>query len=299
MSGKKRILVDEDAWIDALGKAQRLVDVQYQLPAMLEAVRRAQQEQAARDAVAFQARHEELERSLAGLSAEATAREARTSRRIAQTAEALRAQICAATADIYDELEDLDERLTAEISWERAERQRDIAAHQAEIDTLRADLADLRADQERLARVAGMAIADARLLHDAIARALPHQRFASGLAAIGRRLAAAEAHAALGASEAALTTATDAYIELGQLREDVELADALWQAAQLRAIGAVSGLLERIRLNSALDVGDEVRCGDPRRRLLVRWAAERGPRRGGGAACPRAGCCQPARPGRA
>ncbi len=259
MSGKKRIMVDEDAWIDALGKAQRLVDVQYQLPAMLEAVQRAQQEQAARDAVAFQARHEELERSLAGLSAEATAREARTSRRIEQTAEALRAQICAAAADVYDELEDLDERLTAEISRERAERQRDIAAHQAEIDMLRADLADLRADQERLARVAGMAIADARLLRDAIARALPHERFASGrLAAIGRRLTAAEAHAALGASEAALTTATDACIELGQLRDDVELADALWQAAQLRTIGAVCGLLERIRLNSALDVGDEV-----------------------------------------
>ena len=82
VSGKKRITVDEDAWREAMRKANRLRDVERELPGMIAAVQQAQEQQAARDRAAMQARQDELTKRLASLSEQARQLEKSTTRRI-------------------------------------------------------------------------------------------------------------------------------------------------------------------------------------------------------------------------
>ena len=251
MSGKKRIMVDEDAWRAAQGHAQRLLSVQRELPGMLDAVRRAHEAQAARDAAEMHARHAELEQALAGLSKEARLREEATSQRIAETTEEIMAQVGAAEQRAQAGTAALDQRLSAEIARERAERRRDF-------DELRADLDELHADQHRSAAAAATALADARVLHDAIAAGLPHERFAPGrLADIEQLLMTAQLDAARGDSQAALSTVRTVDQQLGQLRVEVEFKDARWRAAHLHALDEVTQLLRQIQGHQRLDVGDD------------------------------------------
>jgi hypothetical protein len=251
MSGKKRISVDEDVWRVAQEAAQRLASVQREMPGMLDAVRRAHEAQAARTAAEMRARHEQLAQALAGLSEEARLREERTSRRIAETTRAILAEVDAAEQRAQAQTDALDQRLSAEIAMEREERRRDFEA-------LRADLDELHADKQRSAEAAATAIADARLLHDAIATGLPHERFARGrLADIERLLTTAQLDAARGDSQAALSTARNVDQQLGQLRVEVEFKDAQWRAAHLRALDSVTRLLQQIQGNARIDVGDD------------------------------------------
>lgn len=255
MSGKKRITVDEDAWREAMRKANRLRDVERELPGMISAVQRAQEQQAARNRAAMQARQDELTRQLAGLSAQARQLEASTTRRINAAAatimnEAREAnkQLRAETRQLLDEQE---QRFGAALTAERAERQREVSALRTEIERDRA----ARASVLDAARTA---VGDARVLHDAIAASLPHERFApGGLARLTDRLALAEASAAAGTGEAALAQAQELYLRLGELRAEVELKDAEWRAAHLTAVAAVTALAEQISYNSMITVADE------------------------------------------
>lgn len=255
MSGKKRITVDEDAWREAMRKANRLRDVERELPGMISAVQRAQEQQAARNRAAMQARQDELTRQLAGLSAQARQLEASTTRRINAAAatimnEAREAnkQLRAETRQLLDEQE---QRFGAALTAERAERQREVSALRTEIERDRA----ARASVLDAARTA---VGDARVLHDAIAASLPHERFApGGLVRLTDRLALAEASAAAGTGEAALAQAQELYLRLGELRAEVELKDAEWRAAHLTAVAAVTALAEQISYNSMITVADE------------------------------------------
>lgn len=250
MSGKKRILVEEDAWAEAQRRAQRLLSVQHELPAMLDAVRRAHEAQAARDAAEMRTRHAELEGALADLSEEARQREERTSQRIAETTEAILAEVSATENRAQTQTAALDQRLSTEIARERDERRQDFEA-------LRTDLDELHAGQHRSAAAAAAALADARVLHDAIAAGLPHERFAPGrLADIERLLTTAQLDAARGDSQAALSTARTVDQQLAQLRVEVEFKDARWRAAHLLALDEVTRLLGQIQGNARLDVGD-------------------------------------------
>ena len=97
-----------------------------------------------------------------------------------------------------------------------------------------------RASRTRALESAQTAVADARVLHDAIRSSLPHERFARGqLARLAARLAIAEASIAAGTGEAALVQAQELFLSLGELRAEVELKDAEWRAAHLTAIAAV------------------------------------------------------------
>lgn len=255
MSGKKRIVVDESAWEDARRKAARLRDVQRELPGMLEAVRRAQQEQAARDAAEMRTRQDGLERSLKGLSEQAKRLEASTSRRLQATTEMLMNEVRESAGQVRAEtrqlLDEQEQRFTEELERERDERQQ-------EFESLRDDLDDIHADRDRVAAAAAVVAADARQIHDAIARDLPHERFAPGrLAILGQHLAVAEDNVAQGYGEAALAQAQGLYLELGQLRFEIELKNAEWLAARLAAVSAVTALTEQIRYNTKIDVTDD------------------------------------------
>jgi hypothetical protein len=255
VSGKKRITVDEDAWREAMRKANRLRDVERELPGMISAVQRAQEQQAARDRAALQARQDELTRQLAGLSQQARQLEASTTRRINaasatimnESREASK-QLRAETRQLLDEQE---QRFDAALTTERAERQR-------ELGDLREQVQADQAGRARVLEAALTAVSDARVLHDAIAASLPHERFAPGrLARLTDRLALAEASAAAGTGEAALTQAQEVYLSLSELRAEVELKDAEWRAAHLTAVAAVTALVEQINYNSMITVTDE------------------------------------------
>jgi hypothetical protein len=244
MSGTKQILVDEQAWRDALWKASRLGDLQRELPEVVEAVRRAQQAQAQRDQAELRARQAELDRSMAQLSTMARRLEAGTTRRIREATDLIMNQTS-------QRLEEQEQRFAAELGQERAERRQDL-------DALRQDVTGLQDRGERALAAAATQVADARVLHDAIAASLPHERYAPGrLAALGQRLAAAEATVAQGLGEAALAQIQDPYLSLGELRVDVELRDAEWRAAQLAARSAVTALVEQIRYHSVIAVSDD------------------------------------------
>jgi hypothetical protein len=252
MSGTKRITVDERAWRDALRKAARVDDLQQEMPRLVEAVRRAQQEQARRDQAETQARQDKLDRSMARLSSRARKLEEGTSRRIRETTDLLMSEVRASAQQVRDEarqqLGEQERRIRAELDKERAERQRDFTG-------LRKEVAGLRDRGDRALAAAATQAADARVLHDAIAADLPHERYAPGqLAALGKRLAAAEANLAQGLGEAALAQTQELYLSLSELRVNVELRDAEWRAAHLAALSAVTALVEQVRYSSVIPV---------------------------------------------
>jgi len=246
MSGTKRITVDRQAWQDLLAKAARLRDVQRDLPDMLAAVREAQRQQAEHDTAELNARQDELTRKLAALSQQARQLEASATRRIRAAAEQMLSQ-----AREQQSLQ--EERFANELARERAEREQEAAA-------LGAELAGVLGEREVALSAAAAVVADARLLHDAIAGGLPHERFAPGrLAACEKRLLLAEANVAQGLGEAALAQVQDLYLRLGELRAEVELRDAQWRAAHLAAVAAVTALTGRIRYNAVIELTDEDR----------------------------------------
>src|ERR1700677_1332182 len=248
-------MVDQDAWNDAMAKARQLRQVQRDLPGMLASVQQAQEQQAARDRAAVQARQDELTGKLAALSAHARQIEETTSQRIRAATATIMNEAKKANADLRSEtrhqIEQQEQRFNTALSSERAERQHDVHKLQREIDRDRATRADLLA-------TARAVVADARVLYDAIDSNLPHERFAPGrLSRLGRDLALAEANIAAGAAEAALSHGQTLYLNLGDLRADVELEDAKWRAAPLTAVTRVAGLGEQISGSERSDVVDD------------------------------------------
>ena len=255
MSGKKRITVDEDAWRETMRKANRLRDVERELPGMIAAVKQAQEQQAARDRAAMQARQDELTKRLAGLSEQARQLEKSTTRRInAATAtimnEARKAneQLRSETRQLLDQQE---QRFDAALSTERTERQR-------EVNVLRTEIERDRVARATVLDTARTQVGDARVLHDAIAGSLPHERFAPGqLGRLTDRLAIAESSVAAGTSETALAQAQELYLKLGELRAEIEFKDAEWRAAHQTAVASVTALAQQISYNSMITVTDE------------------------------------------
>jgi pimeloyl-ACP methyl ester carboxylesterase len=214
------------------------------------------QEQLARDLAVVQSRQDELSRQLASLSAQARRLEALTTERInaatltimneAKDANQLRAE----TRQLLDQQERL---FDVALDTDRVERQR-----QRELDAVRKEIEQDRACRTSVLESARTAVADARVLHDAIRSSLPHERFAPGqLAQLADRLAIAEANVTAGSGEAALVQAQELFLSLGELRAAVELKDAEWRAAHLNATSAVLALAEQITHNSMITVADE------------------------------------------
>ena len=262
MSGKKRITVDEGAWQEAMRKASRLRDVERELPRMVEAVQRAQEEQAARDRTAMQARQDELTRKLASLSDQAARIEASTTRRINAAAATMMNEAREANrqlrADTRQLLDQQEQRFDAAVTAERAERRRETDVLRQETDALREQVKSDREARASVLDAARTAVGDARVLHDAIGSTLPHERFAPGqLARLTDRLAIAEGNVAAGTGETALGHAQELYLRLRELRAEVELRDAEWRAAHLTSVEAVTALAEQISYNSMITVADE------------------------------------------
>ena len=161
-----------------------------------------QEQQAVRDLSAIQARQDEFARQLASLSEHTRQIEASTTARINVAAAMIMNEVREAnrqlSADTRQLLDEQEKQFDATLTTERAERRR-------ETDALRSELEHDRAAQVGVLDAARAAVADARVLHDAIGSCLPHERFAPGeLARLTDRLVQAEASLAAGTGETAL-----------------------------------------------------------------------------------------------
>ncbi|HEX3965063.1 MAG TPA: hypothetical protein VHZ03_51880 [Trebonia sp.] len=246
MSGVKRMTVpvDADDWARAQRAANQLREVNRELPGMLEAVRRDNQVAIDRASSEVRARQDAVDRALAGLSEQTRKMEARTRQRLAAESARLRGETRAA-------LEEQERRFAEGLERERLERE-------GETRELRDEVAGIRADRDQALALAQAYVADADVMRDAIARELPHDRFAPGrLAGLSSRLDAARGNGDRGLGEAALVQAQDAYLQLSELRAEVELRHTEWQAARLDAGNAVTLLEQQISLSANPDAVDE------------------------------------------
>ncbi|WP_242909627.1 hypothetical protein [Actinomadura terrae] len=252
MSGAKRITVDEGAWREAQTAARKLRQVRGDMPKLVEAVRKQQREELERTFKQVEGRQRRVEQVLTGLSDEAKRAELRTAQRLREQSDRLRGQIGAAVESAVEQTRaEQDERIRSAIERERAERR-------AEIQELGRELDGIRADRDRAAAAAEHALADARLMRDAIRAELPHERFAPGrLDRLERRIATAEANLAAGLAAESLSLLQETYLDLAELRADLVLLDQEWQAARLAALDALTVVAERVRFSADLPAPDE------------------------------------------
>lgn len=255
MSGVKRITVDANDWSRAQQAAARLREVNREIPGMLDAVRRENQAAIDRAAAEVRTRQDAFDQALTGLSEQTRKIEAQTRQRIRAQEARLRGELRDTTRQLRQEtraaLEEQDRRFAEGLARERQERLR-------ETSELRDELAGIRTDRDRARSAAATFVADARLMQGAIDAELPHERFAPGkLAELSRRLDNAEDNVNRGLGEAALAQAQEVYLQLSELRAEVELRDQEWQAARLMAGSAITLLQQQIRVNTNPDALDE------------------------------------------
>ncbi|MCL7375948.1 hypothetical protein [Streptomyces sp. 35G-GA-8] len=220
MSGKKRILVDETEWYRAQRAAQNLRQVRRDVPRLLDEVRRRTEADQARTRAELEERARRTEQALSGLSAQTRRLEQDTGRRLREQSERLHKDL----RDTTDRLERdtrtaLDEHRAAlerELAAERDQRHRDIAGLTGRLD-------ELAGNRERAATATQGWLADGVTMSEFIATTLPHERHAPGrLDRLRLDLDTARRNSDIGHYEAALSLAQRAYLDLSELRLDIE-----------------------------------------------------------------------------
>lgn len=245
MSGRKRIQVDESEWYRLQRNAQKLKDVQRNLPRLIDDVRkqtRADIDRTFGRVEERQRRHEEVVR---GLSAQTRQLEADTSRRLQEQARDLHRTLDETAGRIQEEsrrqLAAHQEAVRREIAAERAERRAETARLSGEIDVMKQD----RARAEETVR---SWLSDSRAMAGLIEGSLPHERHAPGeLDRLTRRLTTAEQNTAGGRFDAALAVAQETYHSLSELRLEIEQRelDRSWaQTAAVEALVRIEKLIE-------------------------------------------------------
>ncbi|MEV8391392.1 MULTISPECIES: hypothetical protein [unclassified Streptomyces] len=220
MSGKKRILVDETEWYRAQRAAQNLRQVRRDVPRLLDEVRRRTEADQARTRAELEERARRTEQALSGLSAQTRRLEQDTGRRLREQSERLHKDL-RTTADRLerDTRTALDEQRAAlerELAAERDQRHRDIAGLTGRLD-------ELAGHRERAATATQGWLADGVTMSEFIATTLPHERHAPGrLDRLRLDLDTARRNSDIGHYEAALSLAQRAYLDLSELRLDIE-----------------------------------------------------------------------------
>lgn len=255
VSGAKRITIDANDWSRAQQAAARLREVNREIPGMLEAVRRENQAAIDRAAAETRTRQDAFDQALTGLSDQTRKIEAQARQRLRAQEVRLRGELQSTTRELRQEsraaLEDQDRRFSAELERERRERAR-------ESRELRDEIASVQTDRDRARSAAASYVADAKVMRDAIDRELPHERFAPGmLAELDQRLLVAGDNVGRGLGEAGLAQAQEVYLQLSELRSEVELREQEWQAARLAAVSAITMLQQQIRINTTPVAVDE------------------------------------------
>ncbi|MER8072673.1 hypothetical protein ABTZ59_30765 [Streptomyces sp. NPDC094034] len=227
MSGKKHILVDETEWYQAQRAAQNLRQVRRDVPRLLNEVRRRTEADQARTRAELEEHARRTEQALSGLSAHTRRLEQDTGRRLREQSERLHKDL-RHTADRLerDTRTALDEQRAAlerELAAERDQRHRDIAALTGHVDELTGRVDELAGNRERAATATRGWLADGVTMSEFIATTLPHERHAPGrLDRLRLDLDTARQNSDIGHYEAALSLAQRAYLDLSELRLDIE-----------------------------------------------------------------------------
>lgn len=242
MSGAKVISVDAAAWRDAQASARDLAKVRRDMPRLLRQVERAAREDVERARREAAARQDGTDRALAGLSEQARKLEDETGRRLREHGERL--------AEGRRELAEQGERLAAEIARERAERRAGLAAVDARVGAL-------RGESDAAAAAARRLFDDARTMHDAIRDTLPHDRFAPGrLERLASRLEVARGNLEAHAAGYSLSQVQDLYLDLSELRADVERLALEWEALRAEALAALRTVAATIEDNAERPIAE-------------------------------------------
>lgn len=261
MSRGKRIVVDEDEWVRLQAAASKLRELNQNLPGLLDDVRQATQHDLEQNISAVQNRQREFDQALAGVNSDVRELERRTSERLTAQAKRMAEQRAALLARIDTTATELRQTTQALIAEERAQTEQGLALERAErarqVAHLREGLNNLLSDQARAAQVAQEWLTAATAVGDHIRGRLAHEQFAPGeLQRLDQRLELAAANVASGLSEAAISAAQETYLQLSELRADLELRQNEWQALRANAVEGlkiVSGLVEQNRQRNGVN----------------------------------------------
>ncbi|WP_217129064.1 hypothetical protein [Streptomyces sp. AC558_RSS880] len=236
MSGKKRILVDETEWYRAQRAAQNLKQVRRDVPRLLDEVRRRTEADQARTRAQLEERARRTEEALSGLTAHTRRLERDTERRLREQSERLHQELRGTAErlerDTRTRLAEQRAALEGQLAAEREQRRRDIAGLTERVD-------ELAGNRERAAAAVREWLADGATMAELIAT-LPHERHAPGrLDRLRLDLDTARRNSDAGHHEAALPLAQRAYLDLSELRLDIEHRELERRLAQGAATDAL------------------------------------------------------------
>lgn len=157
--------------------------------------------------------------------------------------------------EYLDIFEQQDEKFTNLIAQEREARQQGQKILQQQIDRV---VEDIEAERERKQQIAADLLADVEQIWQDIDRDYQHQRFAPGrLADLRRGIEMARSNLQGGVSEAAIATSQNTYLELADLRLELERKEQEWQLLYNATLTDLVSLIEEVRTNREceLEVG--------------------------------------------
>jgi hypothetical protein len=145
-----------------------------------------------------------------------------------------------------------DAKFTQLISEERQARQRGQEILQGQIDRVVANIED---ERERKAQLAGDLLSDVETVWEQINRDYQHERFAPGrLADLRRGLDMAKSNIQSGVSEAAIANAQQTYLDLADLRLELEQKEQEWQLLYNAAWEDLKSLIAEVQANRECEI---------------------------------------------
>lgn len=141
-----------------------------------------------------------------------------------------------------------DRKFTQLIGEERQARERGQQILQQQLD-------NIEQDRQRKSQLAGDLLADVEAIWQQINRDYQHQRFAPGkLAELRRGLEMAQSNIQAGVSEAAIATSQQTYLDLADLRLELEQKEQEWLLLYNAALADLKSLIVEVQANRLCEV---------------------------------------------
>lgn len=143
------------------------------------------------------------------------------------------------------------------LGQERQEREKGQQILQQQIDRM---VQDIHQDRESKHQLAADLLADVQEIWSAIDRDYQHQRFAPGeLEKLQRSLEMAKSNLAAGVSEAAIATSQKTYLDLVDLRLELEQKEQEWLLFYHAALQDIRSLIAEVQANRecTIEIGDD------------------------------------------
>lgn len=254
MSGNERtyVSVEENELRRLHEQESRLRTVNRDLPERLEAIRHQANQEIQDRLVPIVKRQREYELSVDKLQSDLGDIERETYQRISKQEIDFADRLHEQRDEYIDLIEEQEERNIEMIETERLERQEDIRR-------LNKKIKSLKADGKRKKEIAYLYLQDLKLIFEQ-SDGLPHKRFMpGGMVSVGRKIEDASGNLDAGMSDAALSTAQNAYWDLVDLRSLVLQKEREFMLLHQAALMSVRELLEEARANRKyeLELGEK------------------------------------------